>query len=267
MANGTIDESVGTIGMQSNLSKLARGFGRCCSTLPVSTGQLTLTRMLRCRMHASYTLFGSACEAMQTQEKGMDISDRSMEIVRQKRTALRIWTELRCRWRWSALQRIFVYGELRKVAKPPYSSCKWRKSKLKLSLANDKLQRIHTMVKAVFVERATGDDRTFWRSVRAAASSQSCWCSDDCAAVSDGNVILPRSSAVMFSPVVTAWLLRSMPTTSASMWRPKRILCPPSWRRTLSHVPARASVPFASYFCQGCVEILRTMDVAVQSCA
>ena len=27
-ANGTIDESVGTIGMQSNLSKLARGFGR-----------------------------------------------------------------------------------------------------------------------------------------------------------------------------------------------------------------------------------------------
>ena len=36
-----------------------------------------------------------------------------------------------------------------------------------MSLANDKVQHIHTMVKAAFVERATGDDRAFWRGVRA----------------------------------------------------------------------------------------------------
>ena len=60
VANGTTDESVGTIGMRSNLSKLVRGFGRCCSTLLVSTERLTLTRILRCRMHTSYTLLGNA---------------------------------------------------------------------------------------------------------------------------------------------------------------------------------------------------------------
>ena len=40
-------------------------------------------------------------------------------------------------------------------------------TELKTSLANDKAQRVHTMVKAAFVDRATGDDRAFWRGVRA----------------------------------------------------------------------------------------------------
>ena len=48
VASGTIDDSVGTIGMRSNLTKLVRGLGRCCRTLPVSTGRLTSTRILRC---------------------------------------------------------------------------------------------------------------------------------------------------------------------------------------------------------------------------
>ena len=38
---------------------------------------------------------------------------------------------------------------------------------LKKSLANDKIQHVHTIVKAAFVERATGDDRAFWKGVRA----------------------------------------------------------------------------------------------------
>ena len=40
-------------------------------------------------------------------------------------------------------------------------------AELKKSLANDKIQHVHTMVKAAFVERATGDDRAFWKGVRA----------------------------------------------------------------------------------------------------
>ena len=35
------------------------------------------------------------------------ISGHSMELVRQKRTAVRVWTELRRKWLWSVLQRIF----------------------------------------------------------------------------------------------------------------------------------------------------------------
>ena len=38
---------------------------------------------------------------------------------------------------------------------------------LKKSLASDEIQHVHAMVKAAFVERATGDDRTFWKGVRA----------------------------------------------------------------------------------------------------
>ena len=40
-------------------------------------------------------------------------------------------------------------------------------TELKTSLANDNVQHVHTMVKAAFVERATGDDRAFWRGVQA----------------------------------------------------------------------------------------------------
>ena len=46
------------------------------------------------------------CETAQAEEKELDF--HSMELVRQKRTAVRVWTELRRMWRWNALQRIFV---------------------------------------------------------------------------------------------------------------------------------------------------------------
>ena len=40
-------------------------------------------------------------------------------------------------------------------------------AELKKSLANDEIQHVHTMVKAAFVERATGNDRSFWKGVQA----------------------------------------------------------------------------------------------------
>ena len=55
-------------------------------------------------LHAARQCFAKQCKP----KKKAWISDHSMELVRQKRTAVRVWTELRRKWRWSALQRIFV---------------------------------------------------------------------------------------------------------------------------------------------------------------
>ena len=52
-------------------------------------------------------------------------------------------------------------------------------AELKKSLANDKIQRVRTMVKAAFVERAIGDDRALEGST-SSASLWPWWCSDDC---------------------------------------------------------------------------------------
>ena len=38
---------------------------------------------------------------------------------------------------------------------------------LKKSLADDKIKHIHSIVNAAFIERASGDDRAFWKGVRA----------------------------------------------------------------------------------------------------
>ena len=70
------------------------------------------------------------------------------------------------------------------------------------------------------------------------ASPWSCWCSDDRAREwrasphsvrwpSAGNLTLPHSTAVRFSPKVTVWLQRGMLAMSAIMWNPKRSTCPP----------------------------------------
>ena len=40
-------------------------------------------------------------------------------------------------------------------------------AELKKSLADDKIKHIHSFVNAAFVERASGDDRAFWKGVRA----------------------------------------------------------------------------------------------------
>ena len=126
------------------------------------------------------------CETMHAEEK-VWISDHSMELDQQKRTAVRVWTELRRKWRWSALQRIFVVWRNVKSGKihifllqmQQARMCAMRSvianeremsrlgGELKKSLANDKIQHVHTIVKAAFVERATGDDRAFWKGVRA----------------------------------------------------------------------------------------------------
>ena len=128
------------------------------------------------------------CFAKQRTPKKKDwISDHSMELVRRKRTAVRVWTELRRKWRWSALQRIFVVWRNVKIGKIPIFLLQMQQARmhamrsiianeremsrlggeLKKSLANDKIQHVHTIVKAAFVERATGDDRAFWKGVRA----------------------------------------------------------------------------------------------------
>ena len=98
-----------------------------------------------------------------------------------------MWTELRRRWRWSALHRIFVVWSVAQGGKIHIFIMQMHQAlmtamrntivnekqiprlgtELKLSLASDKVRHIHTMVKAAFVERAIGDDRAFWRGVRA----------------------------------------------------------------------------------------------------
>ena len=45
---------------------------------------------------------------------------------------------------------------------------------LKKSLTDDKNKHIHSIVNAAFVERATGDDRAFWKGVRALRNRSSC---------------------------------------------------------------------------------------------
>ena len=45
---------------------------------------------------------------------------------------------------------------------------------LKKSLADDKIKHIHSIVNAAFIERASGDDRAFWKGVRALRNRGSC---------------------------------------------------------------------------------------------
>ena len=134
-------------------------------------------------LHAAQQCFAK----QRTPKKKVWISDHSMELVRRKRTAVRVWTELRRKWRWSALQRIFVVWRNVRSGKILISLLQMQQARmyamrsiianeremsrlrgeLKKSLANDKIQHVHTIVKAAFVERATGDDRAFWKGVRA----------------------------------------------------------------------------------------------------
>ena len=85
-----------------------------------------------------------------------------MEIVRQKLTAVRMWTDLRRGWRWSALQRIVVVWRVAQGGKIPFFIMQMHQSRtsvmrniivnvkeisrlgteLKLSLANDKVQQL-----------------------------------------------------------------------------------------------------------------------------
>ena len=75
-------------------------------------------------MRTSCTLLGNASRRSANPRKRPWISDHSMELVRQKRTAVRVWTDLRRKWRWSALQRIFAVWGLRSVAGSLSSSCR-----------------------------------------------------------------------------------------------------------------------------------------------
>ena len=134
-------------------------------------------------LHAARQCFATQCKP----KKKAWFSDHSMELVRQKGTAVWVWTDLRRRWQRSSQQRIFPVWRVAQCGKIPIfimqmhqaRMCAMRDiianekevsrlgTELKTSLADDKVQHVHTMVKAAFVERATGDDRAFWRGVRA----------------------------------------------------------------------------------------------------
>ena len=117
-------DSVDMIGMRYNPTKLVRGFGQCCSTLPMSIGLLTLTRILRCRMHTSCTLLDNALRNSANLRKKAWISDYSMDSFE------RSVPPCGCGRIYDAggdgvLCKEFSWcGELHKEAKSPYSSCR-----------------------------------------------------------------------------------------------------------------------------------------------
>ena len=182
------------IGMLCNLMKRGRRFGAMLQRAPCVDWTVDIDSQLA--LQNAYMLHAAReCVAKQCKPKKKTwISGRSMELVRQKRTAVRVWTELRRKWRWSALQRIFVVWRAVQGGKIPVFILQMREARmcamrsvienekemsrlgaeLKKSLANDKIQHVHTMFKAAIVERATGDDRAFWKGVRALRARGPC---------------------------------------------------------------------------------------------
>ena len=131
-------------------------------------------------LYAARQCFVSQCKP----RKKAWISERSLELVRQKRVAVRVWTNLRRKWRWSMLKRVFDVWKTLQNGKIPIfilqmhqaRMCVMRSiianerkmarlgAELKKSLADDKIKHIRSIVNAAFVERASGDDRAFWKA-------------------------------------------------------------------------------------------------------
>ena len=59
--------------------------------------------------------FASQCKP----RKKTWISEQSLQLVRQKRGAVRVWTHLRRRWRWSMLEKVFDVWKAVKNGKIP----------------------------------------------------------------------------------------------------------------------------------------------------
>ena len=134
-------------------------------------------------LHAARQCFASQCKP----RKKAWISEQSLQLVRQKRVAVRVWTYLRRKWRWNMLERIVQVWKAVKSGKTPIfilqmhqvRMCAMRSiianernmaclgNVLKKSLKDDKNKHVQSVVNAAFVERASGDDRAFWKGVRA----------------------------------------------------------------------------------------------------
>ena len=185
--SGMIGDSLDVIGMRCNRMKRAQCVGQCCSTLPVLTRLLTLTHIWHFRMHTSHTLLGNVLRNSASRRKklGFLISlngTRAAEAHRRAsvdgtstQVALECIAKNLCGMescaRWQNPILILLMRQPRMCAIRSVMANEKEMSRLgaelKKSLANDKIQHVHTMVKAAFVERATGDDRAFWKGVRA----------------------------------------------------------------------------------------------------
>ena len=141
-------------------------------------------------LHAARQCFASQCKP----RKKAWISEHSLELVRQKRTAVRVWTDLQRKWRWSVLKRVYEVWKAVQNGKNAIFILQMHQARmcalrsiianerkmarlgveLKKSLADDKIRHIHSIVNAAFIERASGDDRAFWKGVRALRNRGSC---------------------------------------------------------------------------------------------
>ena len=65
-----------------------------------------LIRIWHCRMLTFCTLLDNVLLASISRQKKAWISEHSLQLVRQKRV-VRVWTNLRRKWRWSMLTRVF----------------------------------------------------------------------------------------------------------------------------------------------------------------
>ena len=151
-------------------------------------------------MLTSCTLHSNVLLVNASRRKKAWISEQSLQLVRQKRVAVRVWTHLRRKWRWSMLERIFEVWKAVKNGKTPIFILQMHQVRmcamrgiianekkmaclgavLKKSLTDDKNKHIHSIVNAAFVERASGDDRAFLERRSSSAKSWFTWCSDDC---------------------------------------------------------------------------------------
>ena len=108
---------------------------------------------------------------------------------------------------------------------------------LKKSLKDDKNKHVQSVVNAACVERASGDDRAFWKGVRALRNRGSGGAR--MIALENGDLALHRLQegrggngisrsffVVKSFPAMNALLLRGRITMSAKLWNLKRTLCP-----------------------------------------
>ena len=120
------------------------------------------------------------------------ISDHSSKLIGQKRTAVRVWMELRRKWRRSALQRMFVVWRDVRSGKIPIFLLQMRQARMcamrivianekevsrlgaeiKRSLVSDKIQHIRKTVDAAFVETCDWRRQSF---LERGTSSASAW--------------------------------------------------------------------------------------------
>ena len=183
-----------------SLSKRVKSSDQCCNKLQVLTGRLMLTRTWHCKMHTSCTLLGNALRVSASRKKKAWISEQSLQLVRQKRVAVRVWTHLRRKWRWSMLERISEVWKAVKSGKTPIfilqmhqvRMCAMRSiianernmarlgDVLKKSLKDDKNKHVQSIVNAAFAERASGDGQGLLERRSCSAKSWFRWCSDDC---------------------------------------------------------------------------------------